>query len=53
MIKPFLSDPVHSKYINKAVLDKYWAVGGIRQVYYLRFKIYILIVKCIVLRTMF
>jgi Xaa-Pro dipeptidase len=26
----FLKDPVHSKYINREVLDKYWDVGGVR-----------------------
>ncbi|KAK4043974.1 metallopeptidase family M24-domain-containing protein [Parachaetomium inaequale] len=26
----FLNDPVHSKYINKEELDKYWDVGGVR-----------------------
>lgn len=30
---PFLSDPAHSKFFNQAVLDKYWTVGGIRQVF--------------------
>ncbi|RPB06155.1 hypothetical protein L873DRAFT_1824840 [Choiromyces venosus 120613-1] len=26
----FLDHPVHSQYINKTVLEKYWAVGGVR-----------------------
>ncbi|PNY26208.1 Peptidase M24, structural domain protein, partial [Tolypocladium capitatum] len=30
IIKPYLDDPVHGKYINAAVLDKYWDVGGVR-----------------------
>ncbi|KIH90522.1 Xaa-Pro dipeptidase [Sporothrix brasiliensis 5110] len=30
MIRPFLKDPVHAKYIDEAVLDKYWDVGGVR-----------------------
>ncbi|CAK7241709.1 MAG: hypothetical protein STHCBS139747_003178, partial [Sporothrix thermara] len=30
IIRPFLKDPVHSKYIDEAVLDKYWDVGGVR-----------------------
>ena len=25
-----MKDPVHSKYIDSAVLDKYWDVGGVR-----------------------
>ncbi|KAK3180254.1 hypothetical protein K4F52_008340 [Lecanicillium sp. MT-2017a] len=33
LIKPFLLDPAHSKFFNQAVLDKYWTVGGIRQVF--------------------
>ena len=28
--RAYLSSPVHSKYINEKVLDKYWAVGGVR-----------------------
>ncbi|KAM3472164.1 hypothetical protein MY8738_008983 [Beauveria namnaoensis] len=27
---PYLKDPVHSKFINQDVLDKYWDVGGVR-----------------------
>lgn len=30
IIKPFLSDAKHSKYINAEVLEKYWDVGGVR-----------------------
>ncbi|KAJ9136842.1 Metallopeptidase family M24 [Pleurostoma richardsiae] len=30
IIEPFLKDPAHSKYIDAAVLDKYWDVGGVR-----------------------
>ncbi|KAL8298937.1 hypothetical protein RB597_007525 [Gaeumannomyces tritici] len=30
IIEPFLKDPVHSKYIDSAVLDRYWDVGGVR-----------------------
>ncbi|PHH69329.1 hypothetical protein CDD80_6824 [Ophiocordyceps camponoti-rufipedis] len=30
ILKPYLDDPVHGKYIDKAVLDKYWDVGGVR-----------------------
>ncbi|KFA48260.1 hypothetical protein S40293_07372 [Stachybotrys chartarum IBT 40293] len=30
IIEPFLNDPKHSKYIDAAVLDKYWDVGGVR-----------------------
>ncbi|KAK2601967.1 hypothetical protein QQS21_004480 [Conoideocrella luteorostrata] len=30
IIKPYLSDPIHSKFIDSAVLDKYWDVGGVR-----------------------
>lgn len=30
IIKPYLDDPKHNKYINKDVLDKYWATGGFR-----------------------
>ncbi|KAJ6263162.1 hypothetical protein Dda_1723 [Drechslerella dactyloides] len=30
IIKPYLNDPKHSRFINTAVLDKYWAVGGVR-----------------------
>ncbi|KAK4237913.1 hypothetical protein C8A03DRAFT_34108 [Achaetomium macrosporum] len=26
----FLNDPTHAKYINTAVLEKYWDVGGVR-----------------------
>ena len=28
--RAYLHDPVHSKYINATVLEKYWAVGGVR-----------------------
>ena len=28
--RAYLSSPVHSKYINKQVLERYWAVGGVR-----------------------
>jgi Xaa-Pro dipeptidase len=30
IIEPYLKDPEHSKFIDKAVLDKYWSVGGVR-----------------------
>jgi Xaa-Pro dipeptidase len=30
IIEPFLKDPLHSKYIDSAVLEKYWEVGGVR-----------------------
>lgn len=30
IINPYLKDPVHSKYIDVSVLDKYWDVGGVR-----------------------
>ena len=30
IIEPYLKDAQHSKFIDKAVLDKYWAVGGVR-----------------------
>ena len=30
IIEPYLKDPVHSKFIDEAVLDKYWDVGGVR-----------------------
>jgi Xaa-Pro dipeptidase len=30
IIEPYLKDPEHSKYIDEAVLDKYWDVGGVR-----------------------
>ncbi|KAF5138057.1 putative Xaa-Pro aminopeptidase pepP [Metarhizium anisopliae] len=30
IIKPYLDDHVHSKYIDAAVLNKYWDVGGVR-----------------------
>lgn len=29
-IKPHLDHPVHSKYIDVSILDKYWTVGGVR-----------------------
>ena len=28
--RAYLSSPVHSKFINREVLDRYWAVGGVR-----------------------
>ena len=28
--RAYLSSPIHSKYINREVLDKYWSVGGVR-----------------------
>ncbi|KAH7162114.1 putative Xaa-Pro aminopeptidase [Dactylonectria estremocensis] len=30
IIAPYLKDPEHSKFIDAAVLDKYWDVGGVR-----------------------
>lgn len=30
IIRPYLKDPKHSKFIDEAVLDKYWDVGGVR-----------------------
>lgn len=30
IIEPYLKDPQQAKYINKAVLEKYWDVGGVR-----------------------
>src|SRR6202044_1897166 len=30
IIEPYLKDPVHGKFIDTAVLDKYWDVGGVR-----------------------
>ncbi|KAI9702518.1 MAG: hypothetical protein M1836_000998 [Candelina mexicana] len=30
IIEPYLKHPDHSRYINKAVLDQYWSVGGVR-----------------------
>ncbi|KAI0110436.1 peptidase M24, structural domain-containing protein [Nemania sp. FL0031] len=30
IIKPFLTDPKHSKYIDENVLNNYWDVGGVR-----------------------
>ncbi|CAG8952639.1 hypothetical protein HYFRA_00009746 [Hymenoscyphus fraxineus] len=30
IIEPYLSDPVHSKFINVEALEKYWLVGGVR-----------------------
>ncbi|KAI0201333.1 peptidase M24, structural domain-containing protein [Astrocystis sublimbata] len=30
IIRPFLKDPKHSKYIDETVLDGYWDVGGVR-----------------------
>jgi len=32
IIEPYLADPVHSKYIDGQVLQKYWDVGGVRYV---------------------
>lgn len=32
IIDPYLEDPEQSKFIDKAVLDKYWDVGGVRYV---------------------
>lgn len=28
--RAYLSSPIHSKYINRKVLEQYWAVGGVR-----------------------
>lgn len=30
IIEPHLEDPAHARYIDKAVLEKYWDVGGVR-----------------------
>ncbi|KAI1406062.1 peptidase M24, structural domain-containing protein [Hypoxylon fuscum] len=30
IIKPYLKNPKHSKFIDEKVLDKYWDVGGVR-----------------------
>ncbi|KAG9230956.1 putative Xaa-Pro aminopeptidase pepP [Amylocarpus encephaloides] len=30
IIDPYLADPVQSKFINAAVLEEYWEVGGVR-----------------------
>lgn len=30
IIEPYLQQPEHSRFINKAVLDRYWEVGGVR-----------------------
>ncbi|TEA22278.1 putative Xaa-Pro aminopeptidase PEPP [Colletotrichum sidae] len=30
IIEPYLKDPKHSKFIDTAVLEKYWDVGGVR-----------------------
>ncbi|KAG6034524.1 hypothetical protein E4U41_006515 [Claviceps citrina] len=30
IIKPYLDHPLHSKYIDSHVLDRYWDVGGVR-----------------------
>ncbi|KAI1384416.1 peptidase M24, structural domain-containing protein [Hypoxylon trugodes] len=30
IIRPYLKDPKHAKYIDEKVLDKYWDVGGVR-----------------------
>lgn len=32
IIEPYLKDPVHAKYIDATVLEKYWDVGGVRYV---------------------
>ena len=30
IIEPYLNEPMHSKFINRNVLEKYWDVGGVR-----------------------
>lgn len=30
IIKPYLQDEKHKRYINESVLEKYWDVGGVR-----------------------
>ena len=30
IIEPYLKDPVHEKYIDQDVLERYWEVGGVR-----------------------
>ncbi|KAI0480102.1 peptidase M24, structural domain-containing protein, partial [Xylariaceae sp. FL0804] len=30
ILRPYLQDPKHSKFIDEKVLDKYWDVGGVR-----------------------
>ncbi|KAI5814424.1 putative Xaa-Pro aminopeptidase [Pyronema omphalodes] len=30
IIRPYLNDPEHAKFIDEEVLDKYWDVGGVR-----------------------
>jgi Xaa-Pro dipeptidase len=30
IIEPYLKDPTHSPFISKAVLDRFWDVGGVR-----------------------
>ena len=30
MHRAYLNSPIHGKHINKKILDKYWAVGGVR-----------------------
>ena len=30
ILEPMLNDPIHSKFIDDAVLEKYWEVGGVR-----------------------
>ncbi|KAI0006871.1 peptidase M24, structural domain-containing protein [Xylariaceae sp. FL0662B] len=30
IIRPYLNDPKHAKFIDEKVLDKYWDVGGVR-----------------------
>jgi hypothetical protein len=32
IIRPYLKDPLHAKYIDEKTLDKYWDVGGVRYV---------------------
>ena len=27
---PYIKDPAHSKFINAEILERYWAVGGVR-----------------------
>ncbi|KAI9849731.1 MAG: hypothetical protein M1838_000092 [Thelocarpon superellum] len=30
IIEPYLNDPTHAPFIDQAVLDRYWTVGGVR-----------------------
>jgi len=30
IIRPYLNDPMHAKFIDEQVLDRYWDVGGVR-----------------------